>query len=98
MKYYVSNGIKIIECQPDEASIIMVDKAKKNIADSTYVNLGFFSAGTQNGQKYTYPVGATVCDVTIIGAKTREICGQNGKFVDGKYTCDFYDLWGAQWN
>ena len=51
MKYYVSNGIKIIECQPDEASIVMVDKAKKNITESTYVNLGFFAAGTQNGQR-----------------------------------------------
>ena len=96
MKYYVSKGIKIIECQPDEASIVMVDKSKKNITESTYVNLGFFAPGTQNGQRYTYPVGATVCDVATIGAKSREICASNGKFENGKYICDFYELWGSE--
>ena len=96
MKYYVSNGIKIIECQPEEVSIALVDKSKKNITESTYVNLGFFSAGTQNGYAYTYPVGATVCDVVNIGAKSREICASNGKFENGKYICDFYELWGSE--
>ena len=96
MKYYTQNGIKIIECQPEEVSIALVDRHKKNITDSTYVNLGFFAAGTQNGYAYTYPVGATVCDVVNIGAKSREICSSNGKFENGKYICDFYELWGSE--
>lgn len=98
MKYYTQNGIKIIECQPDEVSILMVDKAKKNITtNTTYVNLGFFASGTKDGQAYTYPVGPTLCDITdSIGAKTREICADNGTFNNHEYKCDFYELWGSE--
>ena len=41
MKYYVSNGIKIIECAPSEFKVVMVNQYKKNVRKSTFVNANF---------------------------------------------------------
>ena len=50
MKYYVSNGVKIIECAPSEFKLVMVNRPKKNLGKSTYVNANFFASGRQNGR------------------------------------------------
>ena len=45
MKYYETNGVKVIECQPEEFSVVLMNKQKKNITTaSTYVNANFFAA------------------------------------------------------
>ena len=31
MKYYVSNGVKIIECAPSEFKLVMVNRPKKKL-------------------------------------------------------------------
>ena len=94
MKYYVSNGIKIIECSPEEVSISLVNKTKKNIATAnTYVNLGYF-AGYKEGKEYfTLPAGPTICDFKSASAVCKKACADRGIFSGNLYCFNSYDFW-----
>ena len=91
MKYYTQNNIHIIECDPDELSIIMVDKTKKNLAYDTYVNAGFFGYYADSGTKFTMPVGNIVCDVE--GCEfPKKYFPYWGKTVGNKFYFDSYSF------
>lgn len=62
MKYYKQSNVNIIECSPDEFSIVLKSEHKKNLKESTYTNANFFGNFSEKGQKFTLPVGHLVCD------------------------------------
>ena len=90
MKYYETSGVKFIECQPEEFSIVLVNKTKKNITTaSTYVNANFFAANQKlDGESFTLPVNHLVCDYEISSVGCDKMNKMRGKFANGKY---FYD-------
>lgn len=90
MKYYVSNGVKIIECAPSEFKLVMVNRPKKNLGKSTYVNANFFAAGKQNGERYTVPVNFLVCDYEASGNEEKKLNDLRGYYVGNKYYYDSY--------
>ena len=57
MKYYKQSNVNIIECSPDEFSIVLKSEHKKNLKESTYTNANFFGNFSEKGQKFTLPVG-----------------------------------------
>lgn len=91
MKYYVSNGIKIIECAPSEFKVVMVNQYKKNVRKSTFVNANFF-AGRQklNNEVFTLPVNHLICDYEASGNSERIRNEQRGTFKGNKYYYDSY--------
>ena len=93
MKYYTSNGVKIIECAPSEIRIVMVDKAKKNLNKSTYVNANFFTGVRENGTYFTLPVNHVVCDIEATNKTLLEYNNRRGKYNGSKY---YYDSFCAQ--
>ena len=90
MKYYVSNGVKIIECAPSEFKLVMMNRPKKNLGKSTYVNANFFASGRQNGERYTVPVNFLVCDYEASGNEEKELNNIRGRFIGNKYYYDSY--------
>lgn len=99
MKYYVTNGIKIIECTPEESSIVLVNSYKKNIKTaSTYTNLNFFAGYKENGETFTLPAGHLVCDYESTSKMERKYCSERGTFVGNKYRYDSYDFANASYN
>ena len=66
MNYQDLNGVKTITCNPDEFSVVLVNKAKKNITSAnTYVNANFFASGQKYQGKtpaFTLPVNHIICD------------------------------------
>ena len=88
MKYYKQNNVNIIECSPDELSIVMKTQYKKNLKDSTYTNGNFFAKFKEKGQLFTLPVGHLVCDIDGINAPCKYECQQRGKFQGNKYCFD----------
>lgn len=95
MKYYVSNGVKIIECAPSEFKLVMVNKAKKNLNKSTYVNANFFASGTQSGERYTLPVNFLVCDYEAGGTVEKQLNDSRGYYVGNKYFYTSYPASGG---
>lgn len=93
MKYYETNGVKIIECQPEEFSVVYVNKAKKNISTaSTYVNANFFAADQRlDGESFTLPVNHLVCDYEVSSVGCDKMNKIRGKFIGGKYYYDSYN-------
>ena len=85
MKYYVSNGVKIIECAPSEFKLVMVNRPKKNLGKSTYVNANFFASGRQNGERYTLPVNFLVCDYEASGNEEKKLNDLRGYYIGNKY-------------
>lgn len=90
MKYYVSNGVKIIECAPSEFKLVMVNRPKKNLGKSTYVNANFFASGRQNGERYTLPVNFLVCDYEASGNEEKKLNDLRGYYIGNKYYYDSY--------
>ena len=90
MKYYISNGVKIIECAPSEFKLVMVNRPKKNLGKSTYVNANFFAAGKQNGERYTVPVNFLVCDYEASGNEEKKLNDLRGYYVGNKYYYNSY--------
>ena len=93
MKYYETNGVKVIECQPEEFSVVLMNKQKKNITTaSTYVNANFFAANQKlNGESFTLPVNHLVCDYEIASVGCDKANKMRGKFIGGKYYFDSYN-------
>ena len=91
MKYYVSNGIKIIECAPSEFKVVMVNQYKKNVRKSTFVNANFFASGQKlNNEVFTLPVNHLICDYEASGNSERIRNEQRGTFKGNKYYYDSY--------
>lgn len=85
-KYEVKNGIHIVETPAKDFRVLMVDR-QKNIAElSNYANAGFF--GVWNAEKFTLPVGNTVCDYYALSEETKKACQDRGVFNGNKYTFD----------
>lgn len=98
MKYYVTNGIKVIECSPSEASIVLTNSPKKNIKVSTYTNLNFFASYKENGEAFTLPAGHLVCDYEADGKMLRKYCLERGSIVGNKFRFDSYDFANESYN
>ncbi len=88
MKYYTQNNAYIMQCSPDEFSIEIWDKPKKNISANNITNANYFSNYDEkvNGKKvhFTLPSGSLIGDM-----KTSEYCinkylQERGKIVNGK--------------
>lgn len=96
MKSYQTNGIYILECDPNEFSIVMCDKKKKNISKRTYVNAGFFGNFREGSEFFTLPVGHVVCDYEATGSAIKTYCQSRGKLVGRKYHYNGTSLPGTQ--
>ena len=95
MNYQDLNGVKTITCNPDEFSVVLVNKAKKNITSAnTYVNANFFASGQKYQGKtpaFTLPVNHIICDYENTVVNCRKMDEIRGKFVNGKYYYDSYN-------
>lgn len=96
MKSYKTNGIYILECNPDEFSIVMCDKKKKNINKKTYVNAGFFGNFKEGSEFFTLPAGHVVCDYEASGSAIKSYCQSRGKFIGKQYYYSGTSLLGTQ--
>ena len=88
MKYYIQNGIYIVEVPVSDFSVVMCDSAKKSAAKSNYCNAGFFANYNEGKDKFTLPVGHTVCDFKASSAHTKKYCRERGTFSGDKYRFD----------
>lgn len=88
MKYYKKSDVHIIECQPEEFSIVMVDQKKKNINEQTYTNAGFFATYHENKKAFTLPVAHLTCDYDASSEYVKKYCNERGKFVGDKFFFD----------
>lgn len=92
MKYYVSNGVKIIECAPSEFKLVMVNRPKKNLGKSTYVNANFFAGNyREDNETFTLPVNHIICDYEASGNMEKKYNTERGQFIGNKYYFDSYN-------
>lgn len=92
MKYYEQNGVKIIECAPSEFSVKLMDKTKKNLGYSTYVNAGYFGGFKENGEYFTLPSNHLIADYEATGKMEKKYCQERGKFIGNKFYFDSYSF------
>lgn len=88
MKCYKRSNVNIIECSPDEFSIVLKSEHKKNLKESTYTNANFFGNFSEKGQKFTLPVGHLVCDFDSSSVLCKKYCAERGKFNGNKFCFD----------
>lgn len=88
MKYYVENGIHIVEVPIEDFAVEMVDAKKKSAAKDNYCNAGFFGTYHENKQPFTLPVGHLVCDYSATDKWNRHYCEERGTFNGDKFTFD----------
>lgn len=87
-KYYKQNNVHIIECSPDEFSIVLKNDRKKNLIEKTYVNANFFAGYKENKEYFTLPVGHLVCDFDSNSEVVKKYCKERGKFDGDKFCFD----------
>lgn len=85
MKYYKDGLIHIIELFPAEFQIVMCDQSKKNFAEQTYVNAGYFGTFKEGSELFTLPAGHVVCDYKATGSAIKMYCEQRGTFIGNKF-------------
>lgn len=95
MKQYTKNNINIIECAPSEFSIVLVDRTKKNVGYTTYVNAGFFGnfsdkTKTNRTEYFTLPVGNLACDVDNTSECLTKALKGRGSLEKGHYEFNAY--------
>lgn len=78
MKYSKSGSIHVVEAPVKDMELLLVDKAKKSAHSGNYCNAGFFGNYAEQGEKFTLPVGHTVCRVTTDNQWVRHYCAQRG--------------------
>lgn len=88
MKYYKTNGVHVIECSVNEFAIVMKSDYKKNLKENTYTNANFFANFSENGVKFTLPVGHLVCDFDSSSVQCKKYCTERGKFNGKKFCFD----------
>lgn len=75
------------ECPASRFKILMVDKPKLVCGEDT-ANAGFFGNYSEQGDKFTLPVGHLVCDYAAESEHTRFYCEQRGRFDGDKFSFD----------
>lgn len=92
MKYYTQNGAYIIQCDVNEFSIELWDKAKKNIPEKNITNANYFGGYDErdNGKKvhFTLPAGSLIADVKTTEKWVNHYMNERGKIVNGKFIYD----------
>lgn len=87
-KYYKQNNVHIIECTPEEFSIVLKNNRKKNLTEKTYVNANFFAGYYENKEYFTLPVAHLVCDFDSNNQYVKKYCKERGKFNGDKFCFD----------
>lgn len=78
MKYSKSANGHVVEAPVKDMELLLVDKAKKSAHGGNYCNAGFFGNYAEQGEKFTLPVGHTVCRVSTDNKWVRHYCAQRG--------------------
>lgn len=78
MKYSKSGNIHVVEAPAKDMELLLVDKAKKSANSGNYCNAGFFGNYAEQGEKFTLPVGHTMCRVATDNRWVRHYCAQRG--------------------
>lgn len=79
--------IRVVEVPVARFAIRMVDKPKMDCGVNT-ANAGFFGNYSEQGDKFTLPVGHLICDYAAESEHTRFYCEQRGKFDGDKFAFD----------
>lgn len=87
MKYVVQNGVHIVEIPTTEFTIKLVDKKKKSCGLDT-ANAGFFATYSENGERFTLPVGHLICDFEADSPYTKKYCTERGHRQAVKFSFD----------
>lgn len=80
--------MQIISCFPDEFSISIESKAKKNITNENCTSGGFFWGFNKNGSYVTYPVTHLKAKVGSVSNTEIELLKSMGVISNDKYTHD----------
>lgn len=76
----------VCEVYVSNISVKLVDKGKRDINESHYVNAGFF--GVYNAERFTLPVGHLIADYEADSANTQAACKERGTFDNGRFRFD----------
>lgn len=83
MKYSIVNDIRIVEVPARDFRVVLYDEKKKAMG-ANRCNAGFFGNYTEQGEKFTLPVGHLICDVEAASKWVHHYCGMRGKMVGGR--------------
>lgn len=83
MKYSIENGISIVEVPVQDFRVILYDGKKKAMGPDRCSG-GFFANFTEQGDKFTLPVGHLIADYEATNQWTGFYCRQRGAIRDGK--------------
>lgn len=87
MKYSIVNDIRVVEVPTRDFRVVLYDGKKKAMGPNR-CNAGFFSTHSEQGVKFTLPVGHLVCDYEATEKWTQHYCNERGKFAGGKFWFD----------
>lgn len=85
--YYKALDVHVAAVPAERFAIRLVDKPKRECGENR-ANGGFFANFTEQGERFTLPVGHLVCDYGAANKWTRYYCQQRGRFDGEKFTFD----------